>query len=44
MRRNGNITGELGKQQLREMGEEKDYKTYTGVPTYPRFTAARKKR
>jgi hypothetical protein len=43
MRRNGNINGGVGEQQLREIGEEKDYKTYTGRPTYPRFTAARKK-
>jgi hypothetical protein len=43
MRRSGNITGGVGEQQLREIGEEKCYKTYTGGPTYPRFTAARKK-
>ena len=43
IRRNGNITGGVGEKLLGEIGEKKDYKTYTCGPTYPRFNAARKK-
>ena len=43
IRRNGNITGGAGEHKLGEIGEEEDYKTHTGGPMYPQFTAARKK-